>query len=110
MSWWCPSPCLVPICLAASAAEGSPLQKGGQRDAARELGIGTTLAENGYVGLSIDYLLSNDGHRVTWPQNLHDCKTAVRWLRKNADRLRVDPDHIGVIGGSAGGHLSAMVA
>src|SRR4051794_10353803 len=83
---------------------------GGKRDAARELGIGTTLAENGYVGLSIDYLLSNDAHKVSWPQNLYDCKTAVRWLRKNADRLRVDPDHIGVIGGSAGGHLSAMVA
>src|SRR3954451_4771351 len=43
---------------------------GGKRDAARELGIGTTLAENGYVGLSIDYLLSDDAHRVAWPQNL----------------------------------------
>ena len=83
---------------------------GGDKGAARELGIGTTLAENGYVGLSINYLLSNEDHRVTWPRNLHDCKTAVRWLRKNADRLHVDPDHIGVIGGSAGGHLSAMVA
>jgi acetyl esterase/lipase len=83
---------------------------GGEKGAARELGIGTTLAENGYVGLSINYLLSDEVHRVTWPQNLHDCKTAVRWLRKNADRLHVDPDHIGVIGGSAGGHLSAMVA
>ncbi len=83
---------------------------GGDKGAARELGIGTTLAENGYVGLSINYLLSNDDHRITWPQNLHDCKTAVRWLRKNADRLHVDPGHIGVIGGSAGGHLSAMVA
>ena len=83
---------------------------GGEKGAARELGIGTTLAENGFVGLSINYLLSNEAHRVTWPQNLHDCKTAVRWLRKNADRLHVDPDHIGVIGGSAGGHLSAMVA
>jgi acetyl esterase/lipase len=47
---------------------------------------------------------------VTWPQNLHDCKTAVRWLRKNAERLQIDPGHIGVIGGSAGGHLAAMVA
>ena len=45
-----------------------------------------------------------------WPTNLWDCKTAVRWLRKNADRLQVDPDRIGVIGGSAGGHLAAMVA
>ncbi len=81
---------------------------GGQRDAARELNIGGNLARNGYIGMSIDYLLSKGG-AVTWPQNLHDCKTAVRWLRANATRLQVDADHIGVIGGSAGGHLAAMV-
>ena len=82
---------------------------GGRRDARRELNIGTNLALNGYVGMSIDYALATKT-RATWPQNLHDCKTAVRWLRKNADRLQVDPDRIGVIGGSAGGHLAAMVA
>jgi acetyl esterase/lipase len=81
---------------------------GGVKDAIREFNIGTTLALNGYVGMSIDYLLSKNG-QVTWPQNVHDGKTAVRWLRKNAERLHVDPDHIGVIGGSAGGHLAAML-
>ena len=85
---------------------------GGDKGAARELGIGTTLAENGYVGLSINYLLSTEAHRVTWPPATPrmTAETAVRWLRRNADRLHVDGDHIGVIGGSAGGHLSAMVA
>lgn len=83
---------------------------GGEKRASREINIGTTLALNGYVGMSIDYLLANQDHPgPTWPQNLHDCKTAVRWLRRNAERLQVDPDHIGVIGGSAGGHLAAMV-
>lgn len=82
---------------------------GGDKGAAREINIGSTLALNGYVALSINYALAEEG-RVTWPQNLHDCKTAVRWLRANADRLQIDPDHIGVIGGSAGGHLAAMVA
>jgi acetyl esterase/lipase len=82
---------------------------GGDKGAAREINIGTTLALNGYVGLSINYALAKGG-RVTWPQNLHDCKTAVRWLRANAGRLQIDPDRIGVIGGSAGGHLAAMVA
>ena len=75
---------------------------GGKRDAARELNIGGTLARNGYIGMSIDYALSAP-NKPTWPQNLHDCKTAVRWLRANAERLQIDPDHIGVIGGSAGG-------
>lgn len=83
---------------------------GGEKRAAREINIGTTLALNGYVGMSIDYVLANSEHPgPTWPQNLHDCKTAVRWLRANAERLHIDPAHIGVIGGSAGGHLAAMV-
>jgi acetyl esterase/lipase len=82
---------------------------GGDKRASREINIGTNLALNGYVGMSINYALSTGG-KTTWPQNLFDCKTAVRWLRKNADRLRVNPDRIGVIGGSAGGHLAAMLA
>ena len=81
----------------------------GDKGAGREINIGTNLALNGYVGMSINYVLSTNG-KVTWPQNLHDCKTAVRWLRANAARLQVDPDRIGVIGGSAGGQLAAMLA
>ena len=83
---------------------------GGKRDAAREINIGTTLASHGYVCLSIDYLLHDpQSDKSCWPQNLHDCKTAVRWLRANAERLHLDTAHIGVIGGSAGGHLASMV-
>jgi len=82
---------------------------GGERDASREINIASTLARNGYVAMSIDYVLATK-EKATWPQNLYDCKTAVRWLRKNADRLQIDPGRIGVIGGSAGGHLAAMVA
>jgi acetyl esterase/lipase len=83
---------------------------GGKRDAAREINIGTTLAANGYVCLSIDYLLHDpQSEKSCWPQNLHDCKTAVRWLRANAERLQLDEAHVGVIGGSAGGHLATMV-
>src|SRR3954466_638092 len=83
---------------------------GGKRDAAREINIGTTLASHGYVCLSIDYQLHDpQSDKSCWPQNLYDCKTAVRWLRANAERLHLDTKHIGVIGGSAGGHLSSMV-
>ena len=84
---------------------------GGDKAAARERNIGTTLAQHGYVCLSINYVLSKVGStEVLWPRNLHDCKTAVRWLRKHAERLQLDKDHIGAIGGSAGGHLTTMVA
>ncbi len=82
---------------------------GGDKAAAREFNIGTTLALHGYVGMSINYALASKDH-PTWPQNLQDCMTAVRWLRKNADRLQIDAAHIGTIGGSAGGHLAAMLA
>ncbi len=84
---------------------------GGDKGATREINIGTNLALNGYVGMSINYVLAKSGKtNVVWPQNLHECKTAVRWLRANADRLQINPERIGVIGGSAGGHLAAMVA
>ena len=82
---------------------------GGVKDASREINIGSTLARNGYVAMSIEYVLS-DKKQAVWPTNLWDCKTAVRWLRQNAERLGVDPERIGVMGGSAGGHLAAMVA
>lgn len=84
---------------------------GGDKHANREQNIGTNLALNGYVAMSINYVLATPkGTNVTWPQNLYDCKTAVRWLRKNAERLQIDPERIGAIGGSAGGHLVSMLA
>lgn len=82
----------------------------GDKAGQRELNIGGTLASHGYAALSINYRLGEKGNSaIAWPQNLHDCKTAVRWLRANADRYHLDSAHLGVIGGSAGGHLSAMV-
>jgi acetyl esterase/lipase len=80
---------------------------GGDKANGREFNIGTTLAKAGYVCASVDYLKEGAGR---WPTNLYDCKSAVRFLRANADRYQVDADHIGVIGGSAGGHLTLMVA
>lgn len=82
---------------------------GGQRDAKREVSVCSDLARAGYVAMSIEYVLS-DKKQAVWPTNLWDCKTAVRWLRKNAARYGVDANRIGVAGGSAGGHLAAMVA
>jgi acetyl esterase/lipase len=82
---------------------------GGVRNADRDVNICANLARHGYVAMSIDYKLSYNG-KASWPQNLYDCKTAVRWLRINAENLGIDPDRIGVIGGSAGGTLASLVA
>jgi acetyl esterase/lipase len=58
-------------------------------------------------GACIEYRLSGE---APFPAALEDAKCAVRWVRSVADEYRVDPKRIGVCGGSAGGHLSAMMA
>jgi acetyl esterase/lipase len=89
---------------------------GGDKAAAREQNIGNTLAGAGYVCASINYRLSVKSDalatrlRDVWPHNLHDCKRAVQFLRTHAEEYRIDSSHIGAIGGSAGGHLVAMLA
>jgi acetyl esterase/lipase len=60
----------------------------------------------GYAVASINYRLSQ--HAI-FPAQIEDCKSAVRWLRKNATKYGYDPDRFGVIGASAGGHLVAML-
>lgn len=70
---------------------------------------GRFLAERGYVGLSASYRLATAGS-PTYPQAIWDVKAAVQLLRGRAAELRVDPNRIGIMGGSAGGYLTAMVA
>lgn len=82
---------------------------GGTKRGAREINIGTNLARLGYVCVSIDYRLSRPD-RPSWPENVHDCKRAVQFLRVSSERLQVNPERIGTIGGSAGGHLAAFLA
>jgi len=60
----------------------------------------------GFVGIAIEYRVSST---AKFPAAVHDCKTAIRWTRANAKKYGIDPDHIGVIGESAGGHLSALM-
>ncbi|MDD4788255.1 MAG: alpha/beta hydrolase, partial [Pirellulales bacterium] len=59
--------------------------------------------------MSINYALAGPG-AATFPHNIQECKRAVRWLRKNAARLQLDSERIDAIGGSAGGHLTALLA
>lgn len=82
----------------------------GDKARGREINIARNLALKGYVAMSINYKLRRMQDQVTWPQSVFDTKTAVRWLRKNADKLGIDPNRIGAIGCSAGGNLAAMLA
>ncbi|MCS7160686.1 MAG: alpha/beta hydrolase [Gemmatales bacterium] len=64
------------------------------------------LVDRGYAVASINYRLSQ---HATFPAQIHDCKAAIRWLRANASKYDIDPNRIGVAGGSAGGHLAALL-
>ena len=81
--------------------------KEGDKRQAREIELGTTLAENGYVAASLNYALRSAGK---FPVNLQDCKNGIRYLRAHAAELDLDPNRLAVMGGSAGGHLALMVA
>ncbi|MDR3634568.1 MAG: alpha/beta hydrolase [Isosphaeraceae bacterium] len=63
-------------------------------------------ARRGYAAATIDYRLAPK-HR--WPAHIHDCKAAVRWLRGHAGEYGIDPDKIGAMGSSAGGHLAQFL-
>jgi acetyl esterase/lipase len=65
------------------------------------------LAEAGYALASIYYRSSAQGH---YPDQIIDVKTAIRFLRAHAEEYQIDPGRVGVIGRSAGGHLSSMAA
>lgn len=64
------------------------------------------MVAKGYAAASINYRLSPV---AAFPAQIHDCKAAVRWLRANAGKYGLDPHRIGVWGGSAGGHLVALL-
>jgi acetyl esterase/lipase len=65
------------------------------------------LASRGWVCVSADYRLSP---RATFPDHLVDLKRAVRWIREHGAEYGADPDFLVVTGGSAGGHLAALLA
>jgi acetyl esterase/lipase len=60
----------------------------------------------GYVAISPQYRLCP---KDAFPAQVHDMKAAVRWLKVNAKKYKVDPERIGAIGFSAGGHLALML-
>lgn len=65
------------------------------------------LAANGWVTFNANYRLSPF---ATWPDHLVDCKRALAWIREHAHHYGADPNFVCVTGGSAGGHLTALVA
>ena len=90
-------PCIVWIC------------GGGwmRMDKSAHLSYLSTLAHQGFVVCSVEYRTSNEG---CYPMQIEDVKAAIRYLRAHADRYRIDKEHFGAMGESAGGFLTCMAA
>jgi acetyl esterase/lipase len=60
-----------------------------------------------------DYVVAAVSYRLfpkyRFPACVEDCKCGVRWMRAEASKYGIDPERIGAMGLSAGGHLSMML-
>lgn len=65
------------------------------------------LARRGWVCVTVNYRLSP---QATWPDQIVDCKRALAWVKEHIADYGGDPSFVAVSGGSAGGHLAALVA
>jgi acetyl esterase len=65
------------------------------------------LAEQGYVAFAMNYRLAP---QHPFPAAVDDVRASTAWVRDHAAEFGLDPGRIGAIGGSAGGHLAAMLA
>jgi acetyl esterase/lipase len=70
--------------------------------------MGQFLASFGFVTFAADYRLF-EGTQNRWPAQLDDMQRAVRWIRENAAKYGVNPDHVGAFGHSAGAQLAALL-
>jgi acetyl esterase/lipase len=75
----------------------------------REQGLSllSHMATRGWVGFNVNYRLSP---WATFPDHLDDVTAGLAWIREHAEEYGVDPDFVCVTGGSAGGHLTALLA
>ncbi len=81
---------------------------GGWRNGSKEncFALQNGFVQKGFAVASVGYRLTDE---AIFPAQIEDCKSAVRWLRANADKYNLDADHIGAWGSSAGGHLVALL-
>jgi acetyl esterase/lipase len=64
------------------------------------------LAAQGYLVASVNYRLYPEG---IFPAMIQDVKCAIRFLRANAKEYNLNPNRVGAVGVSAGGHLVALL-
>lgn len=68
--------------------------------------IGRVLAGQGYVAVAVEYRLSLE---AKYPEAVYDLKSAIRWMRANAEKIQLDTNRIAGLGTSAGGQLASLL-
>ena len=71
---------------------------------------GQVAAQLNPVGIAVVGVSIRSSAQTTFPGQLYDIKAAIRWVRTNAAGFDLDPDRIGIMGGSSGGWAAAMAA
>ncbi|HCK40257.1 MAG TPA: alpha/beta hydrolase [Planctomycetaceae bacterium] len=69
-------------------------------------GFAKMLARHNMVAVAISYRLAP---KHKFPAQIEDCKAAVRWMRSQAEQLKIDPQRLGAFGYSAGAHLATLL-
>jgi len=69
-------------------------------------GLVKPISDRGYT---IFFVMHGSQPKYTIPDAVSDLKQAIRFIRYHAADYHIDPDHIGICGASAGGHLSLMM-
>lgn len=67
------------------------------------------MADAGLLAVSVEYRLADQAGTTPY-DSVADARAALRWVRRNATRLGVDPQRIAAGGISAGGHIAASIA
>jgi acetyl esterase/lipase len=80
--------------------------RGGSKEHSAGVQYFADLVQAGFIVVSVDYRLAPT---FQFPAMIEDVKCAIRFLRANAAAYNIDPNHIGALGTSAGGHLAALL-
>lgn len=79
----------------------------GAKGQMNSVALGQRVACAGFAFFDVDYILAPEQQ---FPKLTQDCKCALRFIKGEAKTYNLDPSRVAVTGGSAGGHLAAMVA
>jgi acetyl esterase len=69
--------------------------------------IPTYFAQQGFAAFAVNY---RSAEHDPFPAAVEDVQAAVDWVRSHASRFGLDPERLGALGWSAGGHLAAALA